>query len=356
MLKRLSLAVLIFATLYIAKPFLVPMTIGAIVSTLFIPLCKWFELKRLPRWLAVVICMLVLLLVIIAVGTLLTWQIAGFTSDLAQIKIKVNDMILNMRTFIFTHLNITMAEQSEILKGGQSTVTDMLQSVFGSVMRIGAQFILVLVYVFLLLYYRDHLKEFILKMTAPDQRYEMGQMVSNATKVSQQYLLGMSKMIVCLWIMYSIGFSLVGVSNPISFAILCGVLEIIPFVGNITGTAVTALASAAQGASFGMIGGIILTYGIVQFIQGWFLEPLILGPQVKINPLFTIVALIVGELVWGIAGIVLAIPIIAIIKIVCDHIEALNPYGFLIGEIEVVKKDRSLLKIFKGSDKNESDS
>jgi predicted PurR-regulated permease PerM len=80
--------------------------------------------------------------------------------------------------------------------------------------------------------------------------------------------------------------------------------------------------------------GIAITYAIVQFIQGWVLEPLILGPQVKINPLFTIIALVLGELLWGIPGIILAIPILAIFKIVCDHIEPLQPIGFLIGEIK----------------------
>jgi predicted PurR-regulated permease PerM len=77
----------------------------------------------------------------------------------------------------------------------------------------------------------------------------------------------------------------------------------------------------------------------VQFIQGWILEPLILGPQVKINSLFTIIALVLGELLWGIPGIILAIPLTAMLKIVCDHIESLKPYGFLIGEIETTKNE-----------------
>lgn len=76
----------------------------------------------------------------------------------------------------------------------------------------------------------------------------------------------------------------------------------------------------------------LITYSAVQFIQGWVLEPLILGPQMKINPLFTILALVLGELLWGISGIILAI-----FKIICDHIEPLRPYGFLIGEIKIKK-------------------
>ena len=175
----------------------------------------------------------------------------------------------------------------------------------------------------------------------------MEQIIQSATNVSQQYLLGLSKMIVCLWIMYGIGFSIIGVKNALFFAILCGLLEIVPFVGNITGTTLTLLVSALHDTEFSVLIGIVITYAIVQFIQGWVLEPLILGPQVKINPLFTILALVIGELLWGISGIILAIPMTAIIKILCDHIEPLKPYGFLIGEIETKKKNGGLIRKIK---------
>ena len=98
-----------------------------------------------------------------------------------------------------------------------------------------------------------------------------------------------------------------------------------------------------------MLIGIVITYVVVQFIQGWVLEPLILGPQVKINPLFTILALVLGELLWGISGIILAIPITAIFKIICDHIEPLKPYGFLIGEINDGKKEGKFIKKIKNN-------
>jgi len=209
-----------------------------------------------------------------------------------------------------------------------------MQMMAGSVAYIVTNFILVLAYFVFLLYYRGHLKHFFIKLTPPSRQNEMNQILDKSAHVSQQYLLGLSKMIVCLWIMYSIGFSILGVKNFLFFAILCGILEIVPFVGNITGTTLTVAVAALHGASHYMLAGIIITYGVVQFIQGWFLEPLILGPQVKINPLFTIIALVLGQLLWGIPGILLAIPLSAIFKIICDHIEPLKPYGFLIGEIK----------------------
>jgi predicted PurR-regulated permease PerM len=172
----------------------------------------------------------------------------------------------------------------------------------------------------------------------------MNKIIDGVSKVSQQYLLGLSKMIACLWVMYAIGFSILGVKNALFFAFLCGLLEIVPFIGNITGTTITVLVAGVQGGSLLMLTGIIGSYGIIQFIQGWVLEPLIVGSQVKINPLFTIIALVIGNIMWGIPGIFLAIPLMAMFKIVCDHIEPLRPYGFLIGEIETKKSDSDIIK------------
>lgn len=139
-------------------------------------------------------------------------------------------------------------------------------------------------------------------------------------------------MIVTLWVLYGIGFSIAGVKYALFFAILCGLLEIVPFVGNLTGTSLTIIVSLAQGGNSNIIIGILVVYGIVQFIQTYILEPLIVGAEVNINPLFTILAIVAGETVWGIGGMILAIPLLGIVKIICDHIEPLKPYGFLIGQ------------------------
>ena len=147
-------------------------------------------------------------------------------------------------------------------------------------------------------------------------------------------------MIVCLWIMYSIGFSIVGVKYAILFAIICGLLEIVPFVGNLAGNLLTVLMVVVQGGGTGMVVGVVITYLIVQFLQTYLLEPLVVGAEVNINPLFTIMILVIGELIWGIPGMVLAIPLLGIIKIICDHVPALKPYGYLIGSD---KKRRSSL-------------
>jgi predicted PurR-regulated permease PerM len=346
-IKKLLLLFLVFAGLYFAKAFLMPLFIGGILATLFLPFCNWMEKKKIPKSLAVFICLLSLLLLITSVFSFLSWKIYDFLDDFSQIKKVALETISCIQKYIFNHLNLSIEEQFKILKNEQPSIGNMMQIVLGSLAYFLTNLVLVLVYFIFLLYYRVHIKIFFLKHTAASQRNEMEHLIDNAAGISQQYLLGISKMIVILWIMYGIGFSVLGVENALFFAILCGLLEIVPYVGNITGTVLTVVVAALQGANISMLGGIVLVYGIIQLIQGWILEPLILGPQVKINPLFTIFALVLGELIWGIPGIILAIPITAIFKIICDHIESLKPYGYLIGEIESEKKEQGLLKKLK---------
>lgn len=343
-LKKILLLILIFAGLIFAKEFLMPITLGGIIATLFLPFSKWMEGKKIPRAIAVVVCLISFLAIIAGVVILLGWQISQLAGDFAILKERLITTGVRIQLYIFNHLGISAESQWKILKDHQSSVTGSIPFMAGSLAGIASNFILILVYLCGLLYYRGHIKTFLVKLSATSKQGEIEKIVYSATNVSQQYLVGLSKMIVCLWIMYGIGFSILGVENALFFAILCGLLEIIPFVGNLTGTSITVLVAAVQGASPAILVGIIITYGIIQLIQGWVLEPFIVGSQVKINPLFTIIALIIGELTWGIAGVFIAIPITAMFKIVCDHIESLKPLGFLIGKIERPKDISFLLK------------
>lgn len=303
--------------------------------------------KKVSKGIAVGACLLSFLLIVLALILILGYKLSELVIDLELIKKQSIEAGTTIQKYILKNLNITINDQFLILKNEQPSYSNIIQIVLGSVMYVVTTIILVLVYFVFLLYHRNHIKNFLMKITIPNQREEMQQIIFSATRISQQYLLGLAKMIFLLWIMYGIGFSAIGVKNAIFFAVLCGLFEIVPYVGNITGTTLTVLFSAVHGGNPTLLIGIIVTYGIVQLIQGWILEPLILGPQVKINPLFTIIVLVIGQLFWGIPGVILAIPLTAMLKIICDHIEPLKPYGFLIGETTVSKDQTGIVKKIK---------
>ncbi|HVK97687.1 MAG TPA: AI-2E family transporter, partial [Flavisolibacter sp.] len=335
-IKVLLFLLLFMTALYYGKPFLVPVVIAALLAMLLLPLSEKLQRIGWSKGLSILSCILVLILLVGIIIGLLSWQVSDMAKDAPKIEQNVTQRIQQVRQKITTSLGIPPQKQEQIVKeqqqSGTSKISGMISGAFTSFAGVLTNFILILVYVFLFLFYRYHLKTFLLKIVAKEDQENARQIVQDCKKVAQKYLTGLALMISALWIMYSIGFTIAGVNNGIFFAVLCGLLEIVPFIGNLVGVILTAFMSMAQGGSTGMLIGILVTYAIVQFIQTYILETLVVGRGVNINPLFTITGLVVGELIWGIAGMVLAIPMLAITKIICDHIAPLKPYGALIGE------------------------
>ncbi len=333
---------LVITGLYFAKPFLVPVCFGGLLAMLFLPLSRLLENKMIPRGLSILICILLFLCIISAIVWLISWQVTDLTSEITGIEIKVKQMIAEVKQYISSHFGIPTKQQEKFLQEQTQNNTGILSNIGSVLMIFIVDFILVLVYIFLFMYYRTRIKKFILQLVPEEQLENTRIIIHDIQKVSQQYLTGLGLMIVCLWVMYSIGFSIVGVKFAILFAIVCGLLEIVPFIGNLTGNLLAILMVIIQGGAIGMVIGVIITYAIVQFLQTYILEPLVLGAEVNINSLFTIIILVLGELVWGIPGMVLAIPLLGIVKIICDHIEPLKPYGYLIGSNR--KKKTALIR------------
>lgn len=326
---------LAFSGLYFAASFLIPLTLAAVFSMLFIRLCNRFEHKGIGRGISSLFCILIFVMAIAIVVSLLLWQLNGLAENMDVMKQRVIEMLSGFQRWIYEKVGLDIQQQNEMVKQqGQtagSSAGNLITGFAGKTISILINTVLVLVYMFLFLLYRSHIKKFILKLVPGDEKDKADGIVHRAGEVAQQYLSGLGAMIAVLWIMYGIGFSIVGVESALFFAVLCGLLEIVPFVGNLTGTSVTILAVVAQGGDGRMIIGVLITYALVQFIQTYILEPLIVGEQVNINPLFTILVIVLGEMIWGVAGMVLAIPLLGIVKIVCDQVSDLQPYGFLIG-------------------------
>ncbi|MCX6210555.1 MAG: AI-2E family transporter, partial [Bacteroidetes bacterium] len=234
-----------------------PLSIAGILVTLFLPFCNWMERKKIPRGFAVFICLLTLMLIISGLIFLFNLKISEVLTDFDLIKQKLADTGIKIQEYIFTHLGVSVKKQTQIFKDEQPSFGSIMQVMLGSVAYIFTNLILVLTYVLFLLYYRTHIKDFFLRISPQAQQKETLELLGKATSISQQYLLGLSKMIICLWIMYGIGFSIIGIENAIFFAVLCGLLEIVPYVGNIIGTTLTVLVAALHSAKLSMLGGVV---------------------------------------------------------------------------------------------------
>ena len=339
--KILLLLVLTVAILFYGKSFLIPPAFAALFAMLLLPVSVKLRSWHLGEGLSVFLSVFFFVLLLAGILSVLAWQFSEVSKNADAIERGFNQKLEEIKDYVSRNFGLSRKEQNEIIKKQQSSggsfagLLAVIVSSFGGFLT---NLLLTLVYTFLFLYYRVHLNKFVLMLVPASKKKETQGIIDEAKGVAQQYISGLAWMILCLWIMYSIGFSIVGVKNAVLFAALCSLLEIVPFVGNLTGNVITVLAVVMQGGNSGMIFGVLITYGIVQFIQTYLLEPLVVGRGVSINPVFTIAGLVAGEAVWGIPGMVLAIPFMGISKIVFDHITGLKPYGFLIGEEKKSKK------------------
>lgn len=346
--NTLLLFVLAFAGLFFASPFLIPLTLAAVLSMVFIRLCNFFERRGASRAYASLACIFLFVVAMGLIVVLLSIQLGSLADNLDGMEKRIVGMLEGLKSWINETIGIKKAAQQKALEEGTKGKSGgMILSFAAGLMGILINTILVLVYMFLFLSMRGHIKKFVLKLVPKKENAETDQVIHQTGKVSQKYLSGLAAMIGILWVMYGIGFSIVGVESAIFFAVLCGLLEIVPFIGNLTGTGLTVLAVMAQGGDGKMVIGVLVTYFFVQFIQTYILEPIIVGEQVNINPLFTIMAIVLGELLWGVAGMILAVPLLGMAKIIFDSYPQLQPYGFLIGPENPRKPKTTLVDYLK---------
>ncbi|RZA03977.1 MAG: AI-2E family transporter [Sphingobacteriaceae bacterium] len=343
----LIIFVIIGATviLHFGKWLLVPLAFALVLSMLLVPLSKKLEKRGVPRSLATALCILTLMLTFAIIIGLLAWQLSNVMDDVNQIKQRLSAVTDQVQRAVTDYTGIPKPQQEEIIKNaGPGNILAQAPPIL---LGITLDIILILVYIFLMMCFRSHLMKFLMKAVPADQQEKTTAIVYEASEVSQKYLTGTALMIISLWVMYGIGFSIVGVRYALFFAVLCGTLEMIPFIGNLTGTLLTVLMGLVQGGDLQLIAGILIVYGLVQFIQSYILQPLVVGSEVNLNPFFTILSIVIGEAIWGVSGMILAIPVFGMMKIVFDRFQPLKPYGFLLGGLES-KKSSGIMDKIKG--------
>ena len=342
-------------------PFLIPLAFAALLSMLLVPVCTWLEKKGVNKAISTILSIMLVVAFLGGVVTFVSWQISDLGKDTAKLEQQITKKYEELRQYVSDELGISEEQQEQFIEKQKESSGNKTQAVTSIIAGLGTfltNLLLVFVYIFLLLYFRGHIKRFVIRIVPDKEERKAIHVVDSMQQVTQKYLTGMAWMIVGLWIMYSIGFTIVGVKKAIFFAVLCGLLEIVPFVGNLIGNLLTIVMSVSQGGDMNMVIGILVTYGVVQFIQSYILEPLVVGAEVNINPLFTILGLVAGELVWGVPGMILAIPLMGVTKIICDHVDALKPFGELIGEEKkepgkIKKKMNALARKIKKLFKND---
>jgi predicted PurR-regulated permease PerM len=195
-----------------------------------------------------------------------------------------------------------------------------------------ASFALIPIYIFFLTLYREKFREFILLIGKADHNEQALNVVRKVSRVSQKYVIGIFMDVAILSVLNSIGFMIIGLPHAILFGVLISMLNIIPYIGVLIGSALPILMALLTFDTFGYAIAVAGVCIVVQFLDNNFITPYVVGSSVSINPFTATVALIASSLIWGIPGMILCIPLVGMAKVVCDNVESLKPYGYLLGE------------------------
>jgi len=324
---------------YLAKigdTILIPMILGLLFSLLLIPLSNFMEQKlRFPRTLAGILSV-ILFFGVLGYGLfLLASQLTLLKEDFPAFKEQIMDGAGKLQSWVSQQFGIQHKEQMEFINKTASKSVDsgtlFLGTALVSLSSLFILFVFTFLYTFFLLIYRGHIVKFLLFVNRVEDRPIVVDVVRQIQYVVKKYLIGLLIQMSLVSLLVFICLSLIGVKYSLLLALITGVFNVLPYVGIFSSMLIIAILTFAT-SSFTHVVLVILALIIVHMIDSNFIVPKIVGSKVKVNSLFAMLSIIIGEMVWGISGMFLAIPILAIVKIVMDRIKELKPWGFLLGE------------------------
>ena len=339
--------ILIGSILYFGRELFVLLIFSGFLAMLMTPVSNMMENHKFSRIFSTIFSILIIIAVISVVLLILSAQIANISEDFPQIKSKFEGIFKNVQSWIGDQLGISSGQVKEKVSDamtGKESGGFFAGIVMGTFTFTGS-FILVLVFTFLFLFQREKYENFIVMLHKTEKRKEAKETIGRISKVAQSYLTGRIISIFILAVLYAIGFSIIGLKNGLILAAIAAIVSFVPYIGPLIGGLIPFIMALIGGSGNQAIWVLaILTFA--QFFDNYFIEPYIVGGSVNISPFFTIFILIVGGAIWGIAGVILFLPLLGVTKIIFENIEGLKPYAYLIGDQkESSSSDKIWLKI-----------
>ena len=346
------LAIILFLYGLIAiRNFLYPIAFGFLLAYLLFPIANWLEKKRIPRILANFITIIGVLGIMVSLILLAYSQVAPMAGEFPRL---IDTGIRNMSEMLASageYFGFDRTETRELIQeqtsafiaSGGEFLSDVFSSTASTVVAIG----LLPVYIFLFLYYRTKFAYFLLKIAGPSRRKETLDILREISKVSARYMGGVIGVVTILCFINSLGLWIIGMKFAIALGIISAFFNFIPYFGTLLGGLVPFLFALLVENDPVLALRVVILFIIIQFIENNILTPNIVGGNVKVNPFFIITGLVAASIIWGIPGMLLIVPFLAIMRIIFSRIDSMRPYAFLLGEEGTAKHSITMSKLKK---------
>lgn len=276
------------------------------------------------------------ILIIFAFVSLLISQASHFSDSWPVLVEKFSLMINQFIDKVAGYLNINPVKMNAWISKTQAEILSSSTAAIGQTLLVLGNVLVVLfllpVYIFLILFYQPLLLEFIFRFFGSENRERVSEIVTKIKAVIQNYLVGLVIEAVIVAVLEIAALMIMGIEYALILGIIGALLNVIPYIGGLVAVALPMMVAIVTKTSPWYSLYIMAAYYFIQIVDNNYIIPYIVASKVKINALFSIIVVLAGNALWGVPGMFLSIPMLAIIKLICDHIDSLKPWGFLLGD------------------------
>jgi len=337
--ERLSLVLIgIMALGYLVvegKDMLDPLVFGFLFAILLLPVAGFLEQKlRFPRSISSLLSIILLVAFIGGILYLVGTQISKLTNDWPMLKKQVSQSINDVSEWISGTFHLNIEKQKVYVDNTAKKImnsgTEVVGTTFGAVSSLMLFYVFIMIFTFFILFYRRLLFKFVLQAFGHDNEPVVHDIVENIQAILRQYILGLLIEMIVVASVACTAFWIIGIKYAALLGIIVGLFNIIPYLGIFSALFLSVLITFATGAVTDAVwvGASVLC---IHAVDANLLLPTIVGSKVRLNALITFLGIILGEMIWGLSGMFLSIPMIAIFKIIFDRVESMKPWGYLLG-------------------------
>jgi predicted PurR-regulated permease PerM len=330
---------IIMGMIYIGHSIILPFAFAMILTILLDPINQFLQRKRFPPLLSITITVVCAVLIVGLIFYFITTQLALISEAFPQFKTKILSLITQLQGWMEDKFHITSDKQMGYLKqAGQNLFESggmILGAAFSALTGVLVVLTILPVYVFVLLIYKSLFVNFLIQVFTKNSDTAVNtvrEILKEIKLVIQSYLVGLLIEAAIIATLNSLGLLLLGIDYAILLGVLGAILNIIPYIGGLIAITLPVLIALATKDGIGYPLGVVIVYLVIQFIDNNIIVPKVVASKVKINAVISILAVLVGGSLAGVAGMFLSIPVVAILKVIFDKVEDLQPWGALLGD------------------------
>jgi predicted PurR-regulated permease PerM len=326
----LAIILLLYA-LIMAKEFLYPLTFGILISYLLYPIVNYLEKRGFPRIFSILVPIILSVAIVVIIATAVVKRMNLFIDDLPQFREKTIENLTIIQQYVESNFGVSASGLKNFIVNSIFNLGKQSGKLFSA--TTGTLFALFMqpVYVFLFLYYRTKFAYFILQLTGREYRLITINILREIATVVTRYMLGVTTVVFILCFFNSLGLLIIGLKYALLIGVIQALFSFIPYFGNVIGGAMTLLFALLTQDSEVIAIRILAFVFIVHFFENNLLSPYIVGNNIRLNPFIIIIGLIAGAMIWGVPGMLVTIPFLAMLKIILKSIPHLEPYAYLLG-------------------------